>query len=347
MRTRFLCIALTALSVCLTARAQVYSVSPIGIDMGSSQVWTFTPILVTENEQTQVHSFLALKDPASTVGTNITVVWYLHASEGGWAPVAWNTQDHWQVIKSIKDVLAIPDWEDNLWQTFQGPPEVQVATAEMPKAFVSGVLSDDPLVIPLSSQTNQTMLDLLVNLGYAAASVPVDDSSETQCTSAEVIDAMQTGVNSFVAAPATDATSAAQTATAALATCQMQFCIAWNWYGTPTCGAWACGAWGPESANPPGAGPIQNGACSDICHYERTTTRTCSRTKTHQAWDCTQTGWTQYRTDTGEQKGRCDIDLSNAGCVHFALPCPTATTCLAGVACAPSPSTIVYGTWAP
>jgi hypothetical protein len=66
------------------------------IEAGS---WRWTALYALDAGQTQVHSVVAILDPAAATGDNLQVVWYIRGEP--WTSQSWTTTDPWKAINSM------------------------------------------------------------------------------------------------------------------------------------------------------------------------------------------------------------------------------------------------------
>lgn len=191
--------------------------------------------------------------------------------------------------------------------------------AENPEPVVGGVIEGDPAE-PLVTDPidGPTFLSLLVSAGYPAADVPVgggvgEVGEVDPCQPDAVLDAAMAGF----AVPVTDFNATFQ---AAMTASCSSWCI-YRWTSVINAwGSWSCGPWGLDPAY---TSPVPSTSpCFDVCHYTRTITRTRKKYVITVHWDCSVTLSSYTQTETGEQKGRCNVDLSDFNCVHGARGCP-------------------------
>ncbi len=340
------CIGLAASVACAaSASAQQHDVSPVAVQL---DVWSFTPIVTQTGSATTVHSFLALKDPGSVVGANITAVWYVRdpLNPAVWNPKSWQTQDQWQIIQQIKVALAIPDSSDDRWLTIVLPPQTSTATTEPASNFAFGVLESDPLApIVVQSQDPQPLVQYLSDIGYPAANMQSSTSS-SGCTQTTTLNGMATGVEASLAADQSSAVSSSVMHAYWAATCAQQL-------GTPppppTCPPsktyGAAGAWGAWTGVSDYASCGSSVPCTGgvICSYCRTSRRIRSRVVTITAANCAVTTCTQTQTQTGEEKHVCACQPAPCPAGPIVVPyCPTAIN-IAPI----TPTTTNSGDWLP
>jgi hypothetical protein len=123
-----------------------------------------------------VHSVLALRDKSAAIGDNIVSVWYRPEADGTWSAKAWESGDQWKAIEAVKSEAVIGDQYDYRWPTADLKyPDVE---PELPKGYQLGVLTTDPLFnIIIESPSRPDLVAFLAEIGYKAASVPIEDQT--------------------------------------------------------------------------------------------------------------------------------------------------------------------------
>jgi hypothetical protein len=125
-----------------------------------------------------VTSILAVKEPGTVTGDNISVVLYERDSAGVWGGLAWNDEE--QAVGVASGVVEAVGGEASLPTIIEALEAAGISTAgPVPGAesavegteFRAGVFADDPLAPFFESGTDGApeMLGLLVGLGWPAA----------------------------------------------------------------------------------------------------------------------------------------------------------------------------------
>lgn len=171
-----------AIGLCTVASAQVQNrVSPYKVGIGG---WVLNPIIQTSSGNgCVVHSFVALSKAGSTYGQNIVAVWYIRGDAGKWETKSWHTVDQAEAIKYVKAELAIPDSDDALWDEGITTAVLAQKATSMPEDYLKGLLSSDPYAQVVNDPLQREfVVEVLADAGYAAAKVPLDKSSATDCS---------------------------------------------------------------------------------------------------------------------------------------------------------------------
>jgi hypothetical protein len=273
-----------------TYSARAAEVVPgIQIDMND---WTFVPTM----DGPRVESFLALKTRGETVDDNVAAVWF-QRGEDTWQASAWTSQNLCDAISYVKQSLGISDQYDDIWPVV-GPLNIQNPPA--PQDFANGLFANDPMREMLDSQPDQgAFLELLVELGYSAAAVPIQLSNVPGCGLVDPSD--KTEIATIIANGIEAELDHSPTRTGvgiALAENQMAalpcFCIWWTFTSDPTVVSKSC-TWNPST------GCAWNAIrCAMICDYVGTSTVNYTRTK-QRRYVCggTNCNWTETGTMTG------------------------------------------------
>jgi hypothetical protein len=135
---------------------------------------------------------LALRTKDAAVGSNLVAVWYLPPAAGTqqWSAKTWDTTEHWDAIKTIKESLSIADGSDELWPTTD-----QLQPWNAPKVasgYSKGFKQGDVLLAALDSLPNRDqVLDAFTGWGYKSANPSFEKTSNEYST-----DAFLSGVKS-------------------------------------------------------------------------------------------------------------------------------------------------------
>ncbi len=277
------------------------SARPLGVRIPIGD-WTLVPIV----QGGAVHSFLATRDPVMHVGENLRAVWYVRSPAASWSSYAWIDADAASACASVKVALGISSTFDSFRTA------LPAAAPQSAEPDVGGVVASDPLagVIAEAGPERESIVESLVAIGYAAASVPLSasgcDEEQTLAALAEAIES--TGCQEWSA-------SCEQQANATLAAACAGLCwpttICDDWQITSP-GTWTVGAWVFESSRPLTGGGVE-------CHYKRTVSRPRHRNCTHVSITCTVTTTSHTATESFEQKIICQHDS-----LHL---CPVAPGC--------------------
>ncbi len=208
----------------------------------------------------EVESFLALRE-AVPVGENLTAVWYrkVLADDGttSWVATAWGEQSQSQSIRSVKDILSLPDSSDESWPIVIAPVAVSA-----PEPIKKGVLESDPIAPLVDALADpRPFVEMLEDAGWKAAWIdPLEGVIETDgdpeiapCSRTSVLTAL---ANSVVqaASPSADINIGFDCGFVVIRCSRVTATTAW--------GVWTCGPWIP-------APPTPRMNCMTQCNYER------------------------------------------------------------------------------
>jgi hypothetical protein len=195
------------------ARAQV-APAGVAIEMGA---WRFTPV-VTQGQSVAVVGFLALMDPSTAEGQNITAVWYAApVGGGGWVKTAWHSESEWGVIELLKTQLGIGDESDADWETWEEKPTPAPPPSAPGAAYEGGFFLADGFGQAVNTLPNRDdIVALLVELGYAGADLPGESSELETCRRDLLLDAMAAGVATELATQSMGESTAFDTLAACL-----------------------------------------------------------------------------------------------------------------------------------
>lgn len=147
-----------------------YIVSDSTIEIGD---WTLIPVYTpVSGSDVEVTDMLAVKNPSVLSGNNLAAIWY-SSDTAGWATKSWYSSNPWVAVETIKQQLGIADDQDIVWaMTLGEQPTTQQLEPEPLSS--TGVLESDPALQILESSTDPELLvDILISVGYPAASVPI------------------------------------------------------------------------------------------------------------------------------------------------------------------------------
>jgi hypothetical protein len=140
--------------------------------------WTLVPIEEVTPISRSVHSLLALRSKDAAVGSNLVAVWYLPPAAGTqqWSAKTWDTTEHWDAIKTIKENLSIADGSDVLWPTTD-----QLQPWNAPKVaskYRKGFKQEDVLLAAVDGLPNRDqVLDAFTGWGYKSANPSFEKTS--------------------------------------------------------------------------------------------------------------------------------------------------------------------------
>lgn len=136
--------------------------------------WTYLPAV----DSGAVTSILAVKEPGSVYGQNISVILYERTPGGVWSGIAWNNPDQAVgvasgVVEALGEGALLPTIVDALHAAgiaVVGGVPYESAAVEG-EAFEAGVFADDPLAPFFSGGGGDApaLLGVLVDLGWPAA----------------------------------------------------------------------------------------------------------------------------------------------------------------------------------
>ena len=312
--------------------------------------WTFMP--AADEDAERVEAFLAVKTGGELIGDNIAVVLYVRLADDSWERLAWDDQSDASSVASAAKAAA-PDIDDptvlSLLESagivLDSESDIDGLSHTAGEAFGKGVFLSDPVHEMVASDPNaEELVNLLVNTGYPAANVDIHVAElgvEQEKVKVEVVlDSLKRELEhglKFPASSVQDRLNAGAVTSAG---------VTWCWpkttYSNKATGPWSCGAWQVVGTSPQPVSPHAYNV-----HYERTVTRTITRDCTRVCWDCTATSITQTRTESGLQKGTCDVRTANGNPPTLNQvpdePCSPVTTIYT---CAPTESTSTTA-WTP
>lgn len=151
--------------------------------------WAFTPVVQITDGVVDVLGALALRDTANATGENLVAVWYTnpHAANTAWPSQAWDSTSQWDAIKWVKTTYGISDTWDFVWPASEADPNSPNVVD--PSNYVAGLLEGDPFAELGGSITHDDLVQILVDAGYKAASIPVD--KEGPCDTKTVLPALE------------------------------------------------------------------------------------------------------------------------------------------------------------
>lgn len=134
-----------------------------------TSAWNFIPAYAEGSNLTG--AIIAIAKPDAIIGDNLHTILFLR-KPGGWDAYSWRTATPAQALMTTKMILNIPDEDNDL---FGRPDLVALLDPDAPRPpqpYVAGMLTDDPLFnVVQSSDTPEALVDMLVSMGYSAASV--------------------------------------------------------------------------------------------------------------------------------------------------------------------------------
>lgn len=292
--------------------------------------WTMMPI--AENGATS--HIIAARNEDETLTTDIDVVLYEKTADG-WSGSAYDpsvTKE--DAMIDLADEFGLPDPFGGEWH-FDLDPE-DVLEHMLPRVgFGKGFFVTDPLyVIAHQVDDPEPLAEGAEDAGLAAGSGAINTGSvsgggadvgppqPTDCgCDACIQDSIAAGVDASLADPTLDL-DAIETIAHAESQNLLSCCIRWTW----TANTWPWGPWycsGGWALDPDFNSPIWNSGCSVNCHYERDVSRDRTRTRIRRTWGCARCAWVEICTETGQQKARATVDLSNFGCnLPAGFTCP-------------------------
>lgn len=152
--------------------------------------WAFVPVVhITDGSSVEVAGVLALRDKSLAVGNNLVAVWYEnpHQPNTEWPAKTWDSESHWAAIEWVKASHEIGDEWDFMWPTIE--PSPSEPTSIDPVDYDKGVISGDPFADYVGSPTYDQIVEVLVDAGYKAASIPVD--KDGPCEAKTVLPALE------------------------------------------------------------------------------------------------------------------------------------------------------------
>ncbi len=149
-------------------------VHPSGLSFRLDE-WTLTAVLQSDGTNVSVKGVLSLRDKDSATGANIVSVWYENPGVEGaeWAATAWESQDQWDAIKTVKQWYQISNYWDFLWRTMD--TESGLPPSEVPKEFYNGLFIDDPLYDLVTEDEREVIIAFLDGIGYQAADILIEE----------------------------------------------------------------------------------------------------------------------------------------------------------------------------
>lgn len=149
--------------------------------------WTLTAVIESDGTNLDVVGVLALRDKDSATGDNIVSVWYENPGAEGleWPALAWESQDQWEAIRTVKGWYAIDDYWDFVWPTMD--TDSGLPPAEFPKEFYKGLFIDDPLYDLITEDEREVIIAFLDGIGYQAADIPIEDYGQSWFCQPEAI----------------------------------------------------------------------------------------------------------------------------------------------------------------
>jgi hypothetical protein len=238
--TSFIGIIAFAFSLTHNAVAQSPHVSGMRIDWGA---WNFKPLYDDATGSARVTGFLALSKEDAATGDNIVAVWYVRNADQSWSKKSWLTSDTAEAIKHVKISTGIPDSDDERWEVDQDLRVLPSDNPETPMDYSMGLLTDDPLHPLVSTSSDAaSIVSFLTDIGYKAADIAIDNSSDF--SSDEQLDIMADAIELGHSMSVTDQSSA-NAQSEAMATVMAAAVVIQP--GTPTCvpgitGPWTLGA---------------------------------------------------------------------------------------------------------
>ncbi|HYE61644.1 MAG TPA: hypothetical protein VD997_06585 [Phycisphaerales bacterium] len=208
--------------------------------------WTFVPVVqITETNSVDVVGVLALRDSSQVYGDNLVAVWYEnpHADET-WPAISWKSQSQWDAITWVKDTYGITEECDFMWPTSEENPN-EPALVE-PEGYEGGLIEGDPFAELLGQYTHAEVVAILVEAGYAAASIPVDVAGP--CDSKSLLPALVDVTVAHVLFDITEAEAQNALVTMVSSSCAQLTIAAWNPFPPP--GTTAPGIYVPRPALP-------------------------------------------------------------------------------------------------
>lgn len=184
--------AITILVSVQTVIGQVRTVSDLHITLDE---WAIVPTLIGN----RVESFVALRDPASAVGDNVTAVWFLRIDDRAWRTYAWHDQDNYAAIAHIKGTLGLDDSTDASWPVAEAQQGVDVTEGSEPDKFATGVFEDDPFA-PIIDQMSEpgVLIESLDGSGWSAARISIWTET-SDCTQNEILSGLAAMVEADIA----------------------------------------------------------------------------------------------------------------------------------------------------
>ena len=166
IRSLLCCVALGLVVSSADADEITRRLSPHRFETAS---WNFIPAYPEGSNLTG--AIVAMAKPDAIIGDNLHTILFMR-TPGGWDAYSWRTATPSQALMTAKMVLNIPDEDNDL---FGRPDLVALFDPDAPRPplpYVAGMLTDDPLFnVVQNSETPGALVDMLVSMGYSAASV--------------------------------------------------------------------------------------------------------------------------------------------------------------------------------
>lgn len=166
MRVLLCCVALGVVVSWAKADEILRRLSPHRFETAG---WNF--VIAYPDGSNLTSAILAMAKPDAIVGDNLHTILFMR-KPGGWDAYSWRTATPVQALATAKMILNIPDEDNDLF----GRPDLVALldpeAARPPQPYVAGMLTDDPLFnVVQNSDTPAALVDMLVAMGYSAASV--------------------------------------------------------------------------------------------------------------------------------------------------------------------------------
>jgi|GEM_PF-4379091 len=291
-----LAIFASSLFLATDLQSQASSVEVLRVEMND---WTFVPVLSKED---RIEGFLARLAAKRAVGDNLTLLW-IRREEKGWSTWAWPKEDTGNaiayVLKELKDRgIEASILDEDLVASAEAE---KVTNVVAPELLVNGLFEDDPLQEKArEAEEPDQFVEDLAQAGWAAA----PEMSFLAANTAEFCPVEKVLAFDFMVTDTAQRLEEELFGASTISTSTLA-CIRLCWpSSTTTYGAKTFGTWGLT------LGPIPSAPGTDICHYSRTWTRTCTTTSI--SLFCRRS--TSTTTQTGTELGRAIVERGD--------PCP-------------------------
>lgn len=309
------------------AGSALAQVAPAGVRI-EMEDWTFCPL----QRSGAVEGFFAYRPDAEATGDNITAVWYTKVN-GHWRGEAWSDVATGSALSYLRNRIGLENVSDTLWGGTGATHVADYPAAPAPKAYLGGFYTDDPLgQVVNSSVAADEIKGVLVEIGYAAAAVPVEKAEEVRgLTWQQTLDAAMVGVQTYIRT--TSASDAARASADETSDMGGWLCIPQLWCGSWTPTSWTCGSWVLCGVRLEPEGPRG-------CLYTRKNTGHSSRSCVRIDLFCNLTAFIDTQVSCWDQLIFCPK-------ADDATPCPTQPNCVTPGSpedsCSPPPGAPVSG----
>ncbi|GDY00160.1 hypothetical protein LBMAG48_25630 [Phycisphaerae bacterium] len=149
----------------------------------------------------EVTSILLGAQEQTTSGDNLRLIWYRRDTDtNDWSSWSWKSTDLDAARKYIEQEENLP-LDARIWRML-GLQSQAAATAIAPLPYDKGLLADDPLNLAIGSLSDRDLVvQLLVDSGYEAATVPFEKAESAACNAGSKLSALAIGFEAAFAQP--------------------------------------------------------------------------------------------------------------------------------------------------